>query len=489
MDRTTLDRILAGADLDHPLDALFVNAPLRDYAVRPRLNDFTLPVLGMAYIATYARAHGYNVGVIDAESRGLGITPTATIINAARPRWVGFNLLAPTYDVSARIATELADTIRIMVGGHQAKAMPTQILADPRFVHLDALVMGEGETRVTALLADHRNRADLPGVMWNDPILHTPVAGSRPGQNWHLAPDIDELPFIDRVFLTDDPYRASDGRQEANMVGARGCPYDCSFCGAAASANPDVSIRVRKPEDILAEMDQLRERYGVTAFRFVDDLFLGARRVIDTMQHAFRDAHVGDWAVWDATGRINVLDRASDETLDRLLAAGLRESRPRGRVRQRTHAQLHRQTHQPTHDHPRHPPARRTRNLRQGLLHPGPSHRDPTRNGRHRGAGTHSVADHRPAARSIQGQRLRVPPLPGHTRMGPDHGHRPVPPGRPARLCPVDLTAGGLDESMRARDEFNFSVNIQFGEPTITEVRHHLLALSREQYDRAAAAA
>ena len=46
--------LIAGADPSRSLDILFVNAPLRDYALRPRVNDFTLPVLGMAYIATYA---------------------------------------------------------------------------------------------------------------------------------------------------------------------------------------------------------------------------------------------------------------------------------------------------------------------------------------------------------------------------------------------------------------------------------------------------
>ena len=48
------DRAAAGADLARPRDALFINAPLRDYSLRPRVNDFTLPVLGMGYIATYA---------------------------------------------------------------------------------------------------------------------------------------------------------------------------------------------------------------------------------------------------------------------------------------------------------------------------------------------------------------------------------------------------------------------------------------------------
>ncbi len=316
---------IAGLDQHRPIDLLLVNAPLRDYALRPRVNDFTLPVLGMAYLATYAEQCGFNIGVLDAEAHGISIADTVDAINRAAPRWVGLNLLAPTYDISARIADRLDPAIKIMLGGHQAKAMPAQILTDPRMRNAAALVIGEGETRVVELLKDHRSRADLPNVMWLDPIMQTPVTGGRPGMGHHLAPDIDALPYVDRRYLTQDPRLAEDGRIEANMVGARGCPYDCSFCGAAVSANPDITIRVRKPDNILGEMHELRLRYGATAFRFVDDLFLGARRVIDTMMSAFTADKVGDWAAWDATGRINVLDRATDATLDQLVRNGLRE--------------------------------------------------------------------------------------------------------------------------------------------------------------------
>ena len=52
----------------------------------------------------------------------------------------------------------------------------------------------------------------------------------------------------------------------------------------------------------------------------------------------------------------------------------------------------------------------------------------------------------------------------------------------------VDLTHGGLDEAMRGRDEFNFSVNIQFGEASVSEVRDRLIELSREQYQRSGTA-
>lgn len=172
----------------------------------------------------------------------------------------------------------LGQELNVMVGGHQAKAMPTETLPDPRFTRLEALVLGEGETRVVELRKDKRKRAELPGVMWLDPILKTPVTGGSMGAGHHLAPDIDGLPFVDRRFLADDPYQASDGRIEANMVGARGCPYDCSFCGAAVSANPGITIRTHTPENIIEEMHELDALHGGTAFRFVDDLFLGYER-------------------------------------------------------------------------------------------------------------------------------------------------------------------------------------------------------------------
>src|ERR1700692_4155779 len=101
---TPANRAIAGADLAQPLDALFVNAPLRDYSLRPRTNDFTLPVLGMGYIATYAAAQGFNLGITHPERIGMGVDQAIGIINEASPRWSCFNLLAPTYEIRARIA-------------------------------------------------------------------------------------------------------------------------------------------------------------------------------------------------------------------------------------------------------------------------------------------------------------------------------------------------------------------------------------------------
>lgn len=473
---------IGGHDPARSLDLLLVNAPLRDYDARPRVNDFTLPVLGMAYIATYAAAAGFNVAVVDAEAHGLGVAATTELVNQLAPRWVGLNLLAPTYEVSATIADGLAADILVMVGGHQAKAMPVEILTDPRMRNVAALVLGEGETRVVELLHDYRCRAELPGVMWREPRLETVNTGR--GNSAHLAPPIDGLPYVDRRYLAQDPYRADDGRLEANMVGARGCPYNCSFCGAAVSANADITIRVRQPFNILGEMAELRDRHGVTAFRFVDDLFLGARRVIDQMMRAFAADHVGEWAQWDATGRINVLDRVDDPGLDRLAANGLREvalgiesGNPRmlayidkridpGMVQRTVRRLAERGINVKGYFILGFPGETRAELLDTvQLVHELWAMTDPLP-GRFRA----SVFEFRP-----------YPGTPEWTRLMSTGRHTA---GQLLAYGAVDLTNDGLDEAMRGRDEFNFSVGIQFGEVPVGEVRRHMAILSREQYDR-----
>lgn len=482
------DPLVLGADLARPLDCVFVNAPLRDYADRPRVNDYTLPVLGTAYIATYAARQGFNVGILDAEAHGLPIADVVTTVNELAPRWAGFNLLAPTYDLSATIADRLDPHIKVMAGGHHAKAMPTTILTDPRMRRCEALILGEGETRVAELLTDHRNRADLPAVMWTDPVLNQPVTGGRIGAAHHLTPDIDGLPFVDRTFLAQDPYPSAD-RIEANMVGARGCPYDCSFCGAAVSANPDVTIRTRTPRNVLAEMHQLRDTYGVTAFRFVDDLFLGARRVIDQIMTAFTTAGIGRWAVWDATGRINVLHRLDDAALTRLADNGLREVAlgiESGSERMLSHIDK-----------------RITPAMIRSVV---------TRlTGRGIGVKGYFILGLPTETRAELAQTIQLihdlwdltDARPGRFRAsvfefrpypGTPEWARLMSTGRysPAQLldyAAVDLTDAGVDESMRQRDEFNFSVGIQFGEPTIAEIRRHLVELARRQHERSRAAA
>jgi radical SAM superfamily enzyme YgiQ (UPF0313 family) len=268
------------------------------------------------------------------------------------------------------------------------------------------------------------------------------------------------------------------------MVGARGCPYNCSFCGAAVSANPDITIRTREPSNIIEEMTELHAAYGVTAFRFVDDLFLGYERFIRQCMAAFQTWSVGQRFVWDATGRINILYRADDALLDLLAATGCREvalgiesgsERLLGYMGKRITPEM-------------------TRVVVSRLVQRGIS----VKGYFILGFPTETRAELETTVRQVRRLWDIAEGQPGGFRAsvfefrpypGTPEWERLMRTGRysPRQLLDytaVDLTTAGADEAMRDRDEFNFSVNIHFGEATVDEVRNALVELTREQYLR-----
>jgi anaerobic magnesium-protoporphyrin IX monomethyl ester cyclase len=318
--------------------------------------------------------------------------------------------------------------------------------------------------------------------MWRDLKTKSPLTGNAPGATGHLAPDVNALPFVNRRYLAQDPHFEAN-RWEANLVGARGCPYNCSFCGAAVSANPDITIRTRRPGNILDEMHMLREE-GVTAFRFVDDLFLGVRRVIEEMMGAFTADRVGDWAHWDATGRINVLHRATDSTLDTLGRNGLREVALGIESGSERMLKLIDKRIDPAMTH----------NVVRRLTERGINVKGyfilglPTETCEEIDSTVRLVRELWRLTDSLSG-RFRASVFEYRPYPGTPDWHRLIATGRytPDQLLnysAVDLTSDGLDETMRERDEFNFSVNLQLGDAPLDYVRAQLVALAREQHAR-----
>lgn len=473
-----------GLNPREPVDAIFVNSPLKDYDTASRFNDYTLPVLGIGYIATVAKANGLNVGVLDAEACGIGIGTAAAIVSDLRPRWVGMNMLAPTYRFTTAILRGLDPSIQVMLGGHQVKAMPDEILIDSSIPFIDALIIGEAELRAAAILADTDRRNDLPGVRWRDRRTGFPRAGGRrlvDDRKW-LSPDINALPFVHRGFMKDDPRSTASGLVRANMVGSRGCPYNCTFCGAAAEANPDVDVRTRDPQNLIAEMHELRDRYSVNSIRFVDDLFLAQPRFMEKCLGLFVTEGVGDDFTWDATGRINVLTRANSSMLELMVASGCREvalgiesgsERLLNYMGKKITPEMTKESVTKLLDHgisvkgyyifgyPTETQAELESSVAQ--IHE-----------------LWTIADGRPG--DFRASAFEFRPYPGTREWNRliENGHSVT---EMLDYSYVDLTESGASEEMRSRDEFNFSVGIQFGPPLVS-VRDSLGSITREQYER-----
>lgn len=475
---------ILGADPQRSLDLVLVNSPLKNYDLAPRFNDFTLPVLGLAYIATYAASQGYNVGVLDAEALGLGVSEIVSLLHRVMPRWIGLNLLAPTYELSVKILERVDPSIRVMLGGHHAKAMPQHILNDHRLPRIDALVLGEGEYRVAALLDTIDARSILPYVWWrNDQGIHQGTLKKGDATTW-LAPDINALPFVHRGYLPQDPLLARNGVIEANMVGSRGCPYNCSFCGAAVSANADISIRTRDPHTIAAEMDEVFERYGATAFRFVDDLFLASPSFMKRCLPLFVERGIGNRFAWDATGRINILNRVPDSLLDLMREAGCREialgiesgsERLLAYIDKRIAPDMIRRAVQRlTH---------RGMHIKGYFILGFPTETQEDIEATERLIyDLWEIADHESG--SFRCSIFEFRPYPGTPEWSRLMATGKYTATQLLNYAPVDLTAEGTIAAMLERDEFNFSVNLQFGEASLAYVRETLTRITLQQKQR-----
>jgi radical SAM superfamily enzyme YgiQ (UPF0313 family) len=235
-------------------------------------------------------------------------------------------------------------------------------------------------------------------------------------------------------------------------------------------------------------MQILADQYGVNAFRFVDDLFLARPQFMRRCLPYFIEAGVGRKWVWDATGRINVLANADDMLINLVKEAGCREIAlgiESGSERMLQYIDKHIT------------PAMIVKAVKALTVR-----------GIHvkgyfiLGFPTETEADVCSTVQLVHRLWNVTERDPGRFRCsvfefrpypGTPEWHRLVNTGRYStqqllNYEHVDLTDGGRNAMLLERDEFNFSVNLQFGEVSVLRVRNEVAQLMEIQKCRLKAA-
>ena len=133
----------------------------------------------------------------------------------------------------------------------------------------DVMVVGDGELAVFEAL---------------ETIALKLVDGDDPRSSYFLTNQkLTELPFPARHLIDVDSYHYSiDGVRALSMIAQLGCPFGCGFCGGRMS--PFLRrIRMRTSENIVREMVQLYETYGMTGFMLYDDELNVNPKIIELM--------------------------------------------------------------------------------------------------------------------------------------------------------------------------------------------------------------
>lgn len=239
--------------------------------------------LGLAYLAAYLRHALPEVSttIIDAQAEDLSL---GAILERIGMRYekealliVGvtlWTLQAPfAHELSSRIKQGWPDAI-VVYGGIHASVLPEESLQ-----FADYCVMREGEVTFTELisaLGSGRGAAGVKGCAWRDggrTVLNPPR---------DFIEDLDSVPFpawdkLD-MHLYDTPLHIVGGPR-VPVIGSRGCPYNCIYCGSPFMWRR--KLRWRTAANVLAEMEEIIRRYHIRQFHFWDDNLMLSRDYIE----------------------------------------------------------------------------------------------------------------------------------------------------------------------------------------------------------------
>ncbi|HNT34739.1 MAG TPA: radical SAM protein, partial [bacterium] len=127
---------------------------------------------------------------------------------------------------------------------------------------------------------------------------------------------LDSLPFPARYLVRNELYRRPDmDVPQTTIVTSRGCPFKCVFCLSRVVAG--TKPRTRAPENILEEIRECVERFGIRDFLFRSDTFTARRSWIMDFCKALRSSDLR--IRWSCNSRVDTIDT---EMLSAMKSAG-----------------------------------------------------------------------------------------------------------------------------------------------------------------------
>lgn len=246
---------------------LLIQPPLPNFLEDP------YPPLGLAYIAAMLEKNGYGVKIIDMPPLKLSIKKIKPLIEKYEPFIIGITCVAVNYNFCVQLSKIIKNIFPesiIVVGGPHVTFIPNKVLQ--KHLMIDIVVNGEGEITMLEIVKNIEKYGynmdklkSVKGIYFraeNGTIIRT--------EDRKPIEDLDTLPYPARHLLPMKQYK--NLTKYTSIVASRGCPYNCIYCNASAFWKH--TVRLRKPSEIIKEIETVMYNFGFNKFKFVDDNFL-----------------------------------------------------------------------------------------------------------------------------------------------------------------------------------------------------------------------
>lgn len=254
-----------------------------------------LPPTDLMYLAAVAEQCGCEAKIRDYSLGGDFVEE----LKSFNPDFLVANIATPTFKTdmeSVAQAKSVLPNLVTIVKGAPFLTYNTNVVYENPFI--DYVIMGEPELTLKEI---------LEGVP-NNEILGICYSENSQGVKNEMRPfneNLDLLPFPARHLVDNSVYRRPDnGKVQAVIKVSRGCPYHCFFCLATPVSG--TKVRTRSAENIIEEIKECVEKYGIKNFLFWSDIFNFDREW--TLDLCKKIIDSGLRITWSANTRANTMD-------------------------------------------------------------------------------------------------------------------------------------------------------------------------------------
>jgi len=257
---------------------LLINPPYNGKSIERRHrctridpNDWVHPPLPLMCLYSVLEEKGAKVELVDAIHKKLNHQDILKICQKIKPEvvvsWTG-NFSHPIdIQILQVIKQEFPKIFTVLTGTDIISAKPEIFLAKD---FIDLVVIGEAELSMDDLVdfwQGKKKKSEIRNAAYRED-----------NGNYTFGPkeqlqDLDSIPFPNRQVVSNEYYIGFPFLSEkfTDILTSRGCPFHCTFC--TSSLYWGQGYRVRSAKNIVDEIQQCIEKFGIETFFIADDEF------------------------------------------------------------------------------------------------------------------------------------------------------------------------------------------------------------------------
>jgi anaerobic magnesium-protoporphyrin IX monomethyl ester cyclase len=225
------------------------------------------PPIDLMYTAASTEKAGCECRLVDYPAEGKAWKHLEQDLHEFQPQILMISITTPSLHMdleASAIAKRIDPGILTVAKGAHFNKLDRETLEF--YPHLDCVIRGEYECTAREIGAGQELQT-IAGISWRGPdgtIIRNP---DRP-----FLDDLDSLPFPARHLTHNNLYVRPDTLQpQTTIVTNRGCPHSCIYCLAPVVSGK--KNRYRSTDNVIAELEECVNLYGIRNFLFRSDLF------------------------------------------------------------------------------------------------------------------------------------------------------------------------------------------------------------------------